>query len=72
MRRIGHLNQISHPTLLKMKVKDLRKLVLEVFGMESTKQLKKIVPAARECDFRKKWDVVKFYVIHSEYVVVED
>jgi hypothetical protein len=55
-----------------MKVKDLRQLVLEVFGMETTKQLKKIVPAANEWDFRKKWDVVKFYVIHSEYVVVED
>ena len=72
MRRIGHLNQISHSTLLSMKVKQLKQLVLEVFGMDSMEELKQTVPAARECDFRKKWDIVKFYVIHSEYVVVED
>ena len=70
--RLGHINQVSHVDLIYMKVKQLKQLILEVFEMDSVKQLKATVPAARECDFRKQWDLVQFYVRHTEHVLVED
>jgi len=55
----------SQTRLNNMTKKELKQLVLGVFVVDSTKQLKEIVPAAKECDFRKKEDLKLFYVIHT-------
>ena len=54
----------------KMTTAQLRKLILGICVVDSTKHLKKVISAAKEFDFRRKRDCLLFYQHITQTIVL--